>query len=74
MKNEIAEAARKIIEDKVRYLSGIATDYATRYADTDSQEHKESYMRYKFAAEQLEAIRLPVSLKISELEKLINID
>ena len=71
MKNEIGESIRKTIEDKIKYLEGVATDYALRYANTDAQEDKVAYMKYKFAADQLESVRVPISIKISDLENLI---
>lgn len=71
MKNETGEAIRKVIEDKIKYLESVATDYALRYANTDAQEDKASYLKYKFAAEQLESVRIPVSIKVSDLENAI---
>lgn len=71
MKNDISESVRKVVEDKIKYLQGVATDYALRYANTDAQEDKVAYLKYKFASEQLESIRIPVSCGLSNLEKLI---
>ena len=71
MKNNISESVRKVVEDKIKYLQGVGTDYALRYANTDSQEDKAAYLMYKFAAEQFESIRTPVSIALSNLDKLI---
>jgi len=71
MKNEIGESIRKTIEDKIKYLEGVATDYALRYANSDAPEDKVAYLKYKFAAEQLESIRIPLSIKVSDLENLL---
>ena len=71
MNNEIGESIRKIIEDKIKYLQGVATDYALRYANTDAQEDKVAYLKYKFAAEQLDSVRIPISIKVSDLENLL---
>lgn len=71
MKNDISESVRKVVEDKIKYLQGVATDYALRYANTDAQEDKIAYLKYKFAAEQLESIRIPISVGLSDLDKLI---
>jgi hypothetical protein len=71
MKNDISESVRKVVEDKIKYLQGVATDYALRYANTDAQEDKVAYLKYKFASEQLGSVRMPISLGLNDLEKLI---
>lgn len=71
MDTEIGDQIRKIIQDKIKYLDGVATDYALRYANSDEPEAKIAYLKYKFAAEQLENIRTRISIEVNNLENFL---
>ena len=71
MRTEAANGLQQHIIDEAKRLRDMATMYALMYAENDDPDQKASFLRYKFAADELQKLHAPTCNFLHALEAMI---